>query len=182
MKVTGIVGSPRIDGNTSRLVEKVLQGAAYGGSETELLILNSMQITPCQACNYCRPSGQCILTDDMQIVYSAMESSDAIVVGSPIYMGQMSAQTKLFMDRLYANYVSSKDSGKPVVLAFTQGAENPDVYSDYIEYTGKIFTYLGYDLRGIITATNTGAIGDILQQPVVLDKAYNCGAVLVSSL
>lgn len=182
MRVTGIVGSPRIGGNTSRLVEKVLQGAAGNGAETELLILNSMQISPCQACNFCRPSGQCFLSDDMQIVYSAMESSDAIVVGSPIYMGQMSAQTKLFMDRLYANYISSKDTGKPVVLVFTQGAESPDVYSDYIEYTRKIFTYLGYDLCEIISATNTGAPGDILKQPDVLQKAYECGAELVSGL
>ncbi|HDR90914.1 MAG TPA: flavodoxin family protein [candidate division Zixibacteria bacterium] len=180
MKVTGIVGSPRIGGNTSRLVEKVLQGAASNGSETELLILNSMQISPCQACNHCKPSGQCILSDDMQIVYSAMESSSAIVVGTPIYMGQMSAQTKIFMDRLYAYYVSSKASGKPVVLAFTQGAESLDVYSDYIEYTGKIFTYLGYDLREIISATNTGAPGDILRQPDVLQRAFDCGASLVS--
>jgi multimeric flavodoxin WrbA len=182
MKVVGIIGSPRLWGNTSLLVQKILDGASSKSAETKIFILNTLQISACQACNHCRPKGDCILNDDMQDIYRALESATAIVVGTPIYMGQMSAQTKLFVDRLYAHYVANKGKNVPIGLVFTYGAPGRDVYSDYIAYTAKIFTSLGYDVRGVITAGNAGAPGVVLEDADIMEKAVALGESLVSGL
>jgi multimeric flavodoxin WrbA len=44
----------------------------------------------------------CVINDDMQILYDGIEHADALVLGSPIYMGQISALAKIFTDRLFA--------------------------------------------------------------------------------
>ena len=103
MKILGFVGSPREGGNTEILVKEVLKGADESGAETEIVYLNKLDIKPCQACMHCKSNnGECATDDDMQTIYNQLKESDAVVLGSPIYMWQMSAQTKLFTDRLYA--------------------------------------------------------------------------------
>lgn len=62
-----------------------------------------MAIKPCNACNACinKPAKECVIDDDMQQIYLALRSADSIVITSPIYCFNMSAQTKLVIDRLY---------------------------------------------------------------------------------
>lgn len=175
MRVVGFVGSPRIEGNTNLLVDEVLKGAASTGAEIESYVLNYLEIAPCQACKGCRPDGKCSQSDDMQLLYRELADADALVVGSPIYMGQMAAQMKTFLDRLYAFYVSGKCGKKPVIMVFTHGAQDRKTYAEYIEYTGKVFEFLGYDIHGTVIAANMSAPGEVLKQPVVLEEAYNLG-------
>ena len=80
----------------------MLKGAQAQGAETEIFNLNQMDIAPCQACMHCKENqGECATDDDMQEVYAKLREADAFVLGSPVYMWQMSAQAKLFTDRLY---------------------------------------------------------------------------------
>ena len=65
MHVLGIVGSPRIGGNTEVLIDEVLAGAEEAGASTEKVNLNKMEINPCQACNSCYKTGHCMQKDDM---------------------------------------------------------------------------------------------------------------------
>lgn len=102
LKVTGIVGSPRKNGNTKILVEKVLEGARKKGGETRIYILNDMKINGCQGCFYCQEHGECKQNDDMKELYLALKESQGIVIGSPIYMDYVTGQTKILMDRLFA--------------------------------------------------------------------------------
>ncbi|MGB9826100.1 MAG: flavodoxin family protein, partial [Desulfofundulus sp.] len=91
MKVVGIIGSPRRGGNTETLVERVLAGAAAAGAETQVFRLNEMNIRGCQACYYCKEHGRCRQEDDMVQIYRALLEADGIVLGSPIYMGYVTA-------------------------------------------------------------------------------------------
>jgi multimeric flavodoxin WrbA len=125
MKITGFIASPHKEGNTAWIVNKILEGAKEQGAETESWYFSDLDIKPCQGCLCChnKDNRGCIINDDMQKLYVAIEHADAIVFGSPIYMGQMSAQAKIFTDRLFAQisprfspYYKEKDAKKSSFL------------------------------------------------------------------
>ena len=102
MKIVGIMGSPRKQGNTSILLNKVIEGANEFGGEAIVFNPNAMNIYGCQGCEACKTKGYCVIKDDMQEIYRAIDEADVLVLASPIYMWAMSAQLKLVVDRLYA--------------------------------------------------------------------------------
>ena len=97
------LGSPRKRGNSSALAARLAAGARSGGSQVETFWLHGMNIKPCTACGGCRKKNHvdCVIKDDMQDLYPKLRSADVIVIASPIYWFNFSAQTKLFMDRWY---------------------------------------------------------------------------------
>jgi multimeric flavodoxin WrbA len=99
LKVCGIVGSPCKNGNVDLLVSEILKGATSKGAETCKLYLNDMNIKPCQSCGVHLNSEHCLFRDDMEKIYDALENSDSIVLGSPVYFDTVSAQVKLMIDR-----------------------------------------------------------------------------------
>ncbi len=99
MNVCGIVGSPIMKGNVDLLVSQVLKGAESQGAGTQKICLNGMDIMPCQSCGIDPYPRYCLLDDDMEYIYAALESCDSIVLGSPVYFDTVSAQTKLVIDR-----------------------------------------------------------------------------------
>ncbi|HVO36548.1 MAG TPA: flavodoxin family protein [Candidatus Acidoferrum sp.] len=100
MKVCGLVGSPKKKGNVDLLVSQVLKGAKSEGAETRKIYINDLSIKPCQSCGTDPYPKHCFFDDDMKLVYDALESCDAIVLGSPVYFDTVSAQTKLVIDRI----------------------------------------------------------------------------------
>ena len=99
--ILGIVGSPREGGNTERLMEELLASAREEGAETILFSLAGRTVSPCLACENCRggPPEWCTQDDDMMDLYPRMVWADAIVFGTPVYMGTMTAQLKAVFDR-----------------------------------------------------------------------------------
>ncbi len=112
-KVVGLVGSPRKGMNTDTLVTKVLEGADSIGAETEKIYLNDLEIRPCQACDEFPAPGFCLYKDGMETIYKALQSADALVIGTPSYYESMSAQLKLVIDRsnCLAELVTLPDGG-----------------------------------------------------------------------
>lgn len=98
-KVVGIVASPRKGGNTDTLVSQALAGARAEGAETDVIYLNDLSIRPCQACAEYPAPAYCSFQDGMERVYEAIDTADALVIGTPAYYGTVSAQLKLMIDR-----------------------------------------------------------------------------------
>ncbi|HWR08599.1 flavodoxin family protein [Sporomusa sp.] len=148
MKIIGLVGSPRKNGNTDVLVQKALEGAKAQGSETGLYYLNDLAIRGCQACYGCKKAGKCVVKDDLTGVFEAIDSANAIILGSPVYFGRFTAQTALFMDRLYgyikADSTSSLEAGKKFSLVFTQGQPDDGLYANTIEATARVLSRIGF--------------------------------------
>ncbi len=101
MKVLGIVCSAREGGNTEILVTEALDAARVAGAQCELLTVKGKNIAPCDGCNSCRKTSICHLQDDMQLIYRQLLAADAIILGSPVYFGSVSAQAKAIMDRTF---------------------------------------------------------------------------------
>ena len=102
MKILGVVGSPRKGGNTEILMREVLQQAHEAGCETEMFRMSEKRVAPCDACAGCVETGSCVIQDDMQELYSMLDRADGIVIGTPVYFGSVSAQTKAIMDRMFS--------------------------------------------------------------------------------
>lgn len=125
MKVLGIVGSGRKGGNTEILVKEALAAAEAAGAQTELVSVVGKNIAPCDGCGSCRRNGACQIEDDMEPIYQQLEAADAIVFGSPVYFGSVSAQAKAVMDRTYLFLAGRRLKGKvaaPVLAARRVGA------------------------------------------------------------
>ncbi|HYE11543.1 MAG TPA: flavodoxin family protein [Patescibacteria group bacterium] len=75
-----ILGSPRKMGNSAILAYKAIEGIIAAGGTYEVFHLNSMNIKPCQACEFCRKNSNkhCIVNDDMQLIYKKLDEADAL--------------------------------------------------------------------------------------------------------
>jgi multimeric flavodoxin WrbA len=131
MKIIGINGSPRKGWNTHILVEDSLKGAASKGAETELVNLYDLNFRGCISCFQCKrlegPSlGRCAVRDSLAPVLDSIDSCDGLIIGSPIYIGELSAATRALIERLTFQYISYAKDRKsrftrriPVGLIYT---------------------------------------------------------------
>ncbi len=102
MKAVAINGSPRKGGNTEILLKKVLAPLAAAGWETEFVQLGGTPIRGCQACYQCfeRKNSRCSQKDDaFNQCFEKMVAADAIILGSPTYFTDVSAEMKALLDR-----------------------------------------------------------------------------------
>jgi multimeric flavodoxin WrbA len=163
MKIMGFIASPHKEGNTAWIVNKILEGAKEQGAETQAWYFSDLDIKPCRGCLGChKGDGGCIVNDDMQKIYAAFEHADAIVFGSPIYMGQMSAQAKIFTDRLFAQisprfspHFKERAVKKKLILTFNQGNPDTSMFQQYIDYTKHIFEMLEFDVKAVPVVAGT---------------------------
>jgi multimeric flavodoxin WrbA len=125
MRILGIVGSPRIEGNTEIMVKEALDAARQRGAQTELVLAAEHDVNPCNGCMGCTESGECIIEDDMQGVYEKLEQCNGLIFGTPVYFINVSAQAKAMIDRSLSFMIAGKMKGKvaaAVVVARRVGA------------------------------------------------------------
>lgn len=187
MKVIGFIASPHKEGNTAWIVNKILEGAKEQGAETTAWYFSELDIKPCRGCLGCHKGDRgCVINDDMQKLYAAIEQADAIVLGSPIYMGQMSGQAKIFTDRLsavisprFSPHFKEKAAKKKLVLVFNQGHPDSSMFQTYIDYTKHMFEILEFDVKEVPVIT--GMRNEPANERKDLDSALKAvGSSLVS--
>lgn len=100
MKVIGINGSARKDGNTVIIVGEVFDELNKEGIETELIQLADYEIQPCRGCFACKGRGNCVFAKDgFAEIFGRMVEADGILLGSPVYSADVSAKMKAFLER-----------------------------------------------------------------------------------
>lgn len=130
MKVVAFNGSPRKDGNTAILIREVFKELEREGIETELVQLAGRQIRGCLACYKCfeTKDGTCVQKDDLlNELVEKMTSADGIILGSPVYVGDLTADTKGIIDRatmvsLASDFLFHRKVGAAVVAQRRAGA------------------------------------------------------------
>jgi multimeric flavodoxin WrbA len=126
MKVIGIVGSPRKNGNTELLTRHTLKSISEEGLRTELIRLAGLEIKPCSACMACKKQEICSIEDDLFPIYLKMKEADGIILASPVYYGSATALIKALMERVgyIARWNGEQFDGKvggPLVVARRAG-------------------------------------------------------------
>jgi len=104
VKIVAIVGSPRLNGNTSYLVDQTLEAAKALGIETEKIHLVRHKVNPCLGHENCASFSTCKQNDDAPWILDKFINADGVILSSPIYYYNMSAQMKAFVDRNYFFY------------------------------------------------------------------------------
>ncbi len=102
MKVIALNGSPRRGGNTSRLLQMVLNELEMEGIQTELIEMSGVRLSGCRACFVCKDkqNGQCVIGDDpLNEWLKKMFEADGILLGSPTYFSNVTSEMKAFIDR-----------------------------------------------------------------------------------
>jgi len=97
MKIVGVNGSPRKKGNTQALLKVAIKSSKI--KNMKLIHLVDYKIQPCDGCGICWKTKKCHIDDDLEKVISELVRSDAVILGSPVYYGTVSAQMKTFIDR-----------------------------------------------------------------------------------
>jgi multimeric flavodoxin WrbA len=182
-RIVVLLGSPRKMGNSSRLAEHLSRGASSRGASVEAYYLNGMDIRPCQACMKCQKEGSpgCAVRDDMQDLYPRLKEADVVVMASPIYWFNMSAQTKTVIDRFYAVGVGERNvfKGKPFVFLLSYADADPFVSGavNALRSFGDMCNYLEAEIAGMLYGS-AGDPGEIEKNQALMDEAYQLGCRL----
>ena len=157
MNVLAINGSPRKTWNTATLLQQALAGAAARGATTELLHLYDLDYKGCTSCFACKmiagtSSGRCAMQDDLRPVLEKIERDiDVLILGSPIYFGQVSGEMRSFMERLlFAPLVYSQ----PPRSTFPRTIRTAVLYT--MNVTEEVCAQVGYEAMFTAVAASVG--------------------------
>lgn len=115
MRAIAVNGSPRKAGNTAELLGKALEGAAAAGAETRIIHLYDLSFKGCTSCFACKRKngrwiGHCAMRDGLTDVLEEITTSDVLLLGSPIYLGDVTGEMRSFFERLIFTNLSYEDS------------------------------------------------------------------------
>lgn len=175
-KILILNGSPRPNGNTAGLIEAFKQGAEENGHTVTQFNLQKMNIHPCLGCfgGGKTPNSPCVQKDDMQQIYPVYEEADILILASPMYYWNITAQLKTAFDRLFAVAEKNSDYSNPqkdcIMLMAAEG-DTKDNFEPVEHYYHSLLKHLGWNNLGEIYAGGVMSIGDIKGHPA-LEKAY----------
>jgi len=185
LKVLGIAGSPRKQGNTDLLLEQVLAGASNQQTEIKKIALRELHIAPCRHCDGCLKTGICVQQDDMQWIHQDLRKADYIVLASPIFFMALTAQTKAMIDRCQALWVMKHVLKMPVaippgkkrkgIFVSVGGTKFENLFEPSRVTLKAWFSTLEVKLDAELTFRAIDEKGTISKHPTALQDAYNLG-------
>ena len=179
MKVLGISGSMRRDGNTAKLVNAVLDRCRSAEIATEFVSLADKDIKPCLGCEKCKEEKWCVLgNDDWDEIAENMMDCEVLVFGAPTYYYDICGHAKNFIDRTYSLYHDRKLAGRKAVAVAMHADKGGTRTIETIEgfLNAHEFSYLGWVLgKGYLP-------GDVLKDTAAMQKAEALGDRIVSLL
>lgn len=200
MKIMSIIGSPRKDGNTAFLVDRVAQGAASRTDiELDTLFVSEADIGYCSGCLTCTfpPPGtkKCLLEDDMPEILERMSTFEAFIFGTPNHMRTVSAPLLTFFSRMLplmefepdkdsegritGGGFTSKLSGKKAALVISQG---DPVFSSALVHAVLERNLIDLGIRRVGDVISRGNMGahDVREKKEDLEQAFQLGVSLAT--
>lgn len=145
MKIVAINGSPRKNWNTHILLNKALEGAEAASALTKIFNLYDLDYKGCISCLACKVKngkslGRCAVNDNLKPVLDAIDTCDGFILGSPIYLGGVTAMMRAFLERLIFQYISYDDYTKSY---FNGSIRTAFIYT--MNLSESMLTQIGYD-------------------------------------
>jgi multimeric flavodoxin WrbA len=145
--IIAVNAGPRKGWNTDLLLREALKGAESEGAKATLVHLRDMSFGGCSSCLECKRKDRadlklCVLRDDLMPVLEGISSCDGLIIGSPIYFGNVTGMARSFMERLLFQYISYDEDRKPITPrpipnAFIYTMNVPESLAGNIGYVGK---------------------------------------------
>ena len=170
-KIIAVNASPRSGWNTGMLVREAAKGAESEGAEIKVFDLYKLEhFTGCISCFGCKlpeHKGQCVYQDGLADVLEQIRHADGLVLGTPNYLGDVTAGFRALYERLIFQYITYKkepgiysSSNIPVLLIMTSNAPE-EFYADY--GYGQMISGYQNTLNRMIGSTKVLIYGDTLQ-------------------
>lgn len=184
LRVIAFLGSPRIGGNTDILLEEFLKGVKNKGGVVEKIILNKLKISPCQNCSKCFKDGNCVIEDDMQLLYPKITSAERMVIASPIFFMGVSAQTKIMIDRCQAlwarkyilkNKVSETCFSRKGFFISVCAINKKEIFEGAILTIKSFFRVIEVEYFGNLLFSGIDEKGAIKNHPTALRDSFTAG-------
>ena len=182
MNILALVGSPRLGGNTDFLVDQALAEAAKLGAQTEKIVLSQYKVNPCLGHDECSDLDQCVQRDDTAWILDKFCKADGVILATPVYYYNVSAQLKAFIDRNYFLYNHNRKLQARVVgmivVAEAEGIEDTVhtlkrfINESFNVAKDRILEVHGYASR----------LGDVRNNAPLLRQARELGKQMVESL
>ena len=189
LRLVGIFGSPRRDGNSDILLNSAIKGAESSGAGVEKIIIRDLKIAPCNSCGGCWEKGDCVINDDMQKIYPKLVDADGIIVASPIYFMGVSAQLKAFIDRCqafwarkYVLHMPIREGGrvaKGFFIATAARDTGEGLFTGAVKTIKAFFHVLDTQYVGDILCAGLEEKGDAGKKQELLQQAFDAGKQLV---
>lgn len=167
MKILAILGSPRRGKNSDTIARRFTDTAASLGADIRTFELNRLTYRGCQGCYACkRGHDRCVLNDDLTPVLEAVHEADLLLLASPVYFGDVTAQLKGFIDRSYSfltpEYMTGSNmtrlSPKKLVFVLCQGHADESLFADIYANYESFLNWMGFAERRLIRACGYGPL------------------------
>lgn len=147
MFVLGLQGSPRKKGNSDFLLTRFLKACENRGARTETIHLDKLNIQPCRELVVCGKKGFCPIKDEMEPrIYGLIRRADVVVLASPVFFYNVSAQAKILIDRCqmfwgrrYKMKLADPDAGSRQGVLLAVGASSGKRLFDGVNLTAHYF-------------------------------------------
>ncbi len=165
-KIIAVNASPRTGWNTDILVREAAEGAKSAGAQIEYIDLYKLQnFKGCASCFGCKNEahpGACVFKDDLYDVLKKIREADGLILGSPVYLGDISAVLRALFERLIFERITYKTEIRsyterriPVLLILTSNVS--------AEYNADLLNRYKGTLEAFIGPTETFSCGNTLQ-------------------
>jgi multimeric flavodoxin WrbA len=182
MMLLGIMGSPRMKGNTDLLLDEALKGAQSQGAETEKIIVDKLKIAPCREYYGCLRDGNCVIRDDMDDIYPKLLKADGVIVASPMFFYGLTSQVKAIIDRCQAlwarKYVLKQDlpgSGRKGAFIAVGATKGKALFDGSILTVKYFFQAIGVEYVDELLVRGVDGKGEIKEYPTALSDAFELG-------
>lgn len=176
MKVLGLSGSMRKEGNTADLVKVILERCQGAGIKTEFVSLAGKKILPCLGCEKCKEKKCCVIeNDDWKKIINKVLDCDVLVIGSPTYYYDVCGHLKNFIDRTYSLYHDHKLAGRKGVAVAVQAHKGASRTIQTLE--GFLSTHEFSSLGSV--KGNGYHEGEVLDDKDAIEKAQKIGDKIV---
>ncbi len=178
MNIVSIIGSPRgVKGATASLLKIVLEGAESKGANTEIIALKGQEVKPCRACDTCHKIGSCPQRDSFAAIKEKIDNADGLVLATPNYIFQVSAQLKAFLDRCCGVVHRLGFEGKYGASVVTSGGGDEKPIADYMNH---FLATTGVVPVGYVVATMSLIKGYDFPRDI-RERAFTLGEKLVTA-
>lgn len=181
--VLGISGSPRKGGNTEFLIKESLGLIAREKHQTDTFFLSRKKVGFCLACGKCDQKDMCAVQDDFQELYQKAARADALIVGSPVYMRNVTGQLKALFDRFHCTFFEQPLRGKIGGAIAVGGASDSqgivlNVIHNFLLSSGVYCVPAGVNGLSVVAREK----GEVLGQPKSLEGARKLAGNVLKAL
>jgi len=192
MKIVNITGSPRNHGNSAALIQEIKSIAENANASVQTYALNQLSYKGCQACMSCKGKlDHCSLNDDLTEVLSEISTCDLLVLASPVYFGDITAQMKGLIDRTYSYLVpnfmqkdrpSRLEPGKSLIFILVQGQPDEKMFADIYPKYELFLKLMGFTNSHLIRACGVLEPGAVKQREDIVENVRTVAKQVINNI